>query len=237
VHLPIVLPGVEVTTYGGHWNAWGTDRWWEFRAPEAAAVSRAMQAAAASGALVSVNHPKPFGPPWEYGPVLGYQAVEVWNGDWERLNHTALTWWEEQLRQGRRLVALGGSDTHHLRSDDPDVRHARDLGVPTTWAHVGPERSADGVLAALRAGRVFVSRSPDGPQVYLSRVDNGVRLHVVGARGMAALWLTAAGVVHAAAVDRDDWSETVRVGATGGYVRAQVMDEAGQVLALTNPLW
>jgi hypothetical protein len=64
-HLPIVLPGVEVTTYGGHWNAWGTDRWWEFREPETAAVSRTMQAAAASGALVSVNHPKPYGPPWE----------------------------------------------------------------------------------------------------------------------------------------------------------------------------
>ena len=44
-HLPIVLPGVEVTTYGGHWNAWGTDRWWEFREPNAPAVSRTMQQA------------------------------------------------------------------------------------------------------------------------------------------------------------------------------------------------
>ncbi len=62
-YLPVILFGDEVTTYGGHWNVWGTDRWWEFREPETAAVSRAMQAAAASGALVSVNHPKPFGPP------------------------------------------------------------------------------------------------------------------------------------------------------------------------------
>src|SRR5947208_65522 len=24
---PVVLPGVEVTTYGGHWNVWGGERW------------------------------------------------------------------------------------------------------------------------------------------------------------------------------------------------------------------
>src|SRR5438067_5183674 len=83
--LPIVLPGVEVTTYGGHWNAWGTDRWWEFREPEAKAVERAMRTAAESGAVVSICHPKPFGPPWEYDvpPVHG---IEVWNSDWVKLN-------------------------------------------------------------------------------------------------------------------------------------------------------
>lgn len=74
-HLPIILPGIEVTTYGGHWNAWGTDRWWEFREPTTAATSRAMQAAAASGALVSVNHPNrsvPHGStatPWNITPL------------------------------------------------------------------------------------------------------------------------------------------------------------------------
>src|SRR6185312_10568708 len=60
--LPVILPGVEVTTYGGHWNAWGTSTWWDFREPTEDATSQVMQAAAASGALVSVNHPKPFGP-------------------------------------------------------------------------------------------------------------------------------------------------------------------------------
>jgi hypothetical protein len=69
--MPIVVPGTEVTTYGGHWNAWGTDRWWEFREPEARAVEREMREAAASGALVCVNHPKPLGPPWEYPDATG----------------------------------------------------------------------------------------------------------------------------------------------------------------------
>jgi hypothetical protein len=242
--LPVVLPGVEVTTYGGHWNAWGTDRWWEFRDPSAEAVSQSMLAAAASGALVSVNHPKPFGPAWEYGPVLGYQAVEVWNGEWARSNHASLAWWEEQVRGGRRLVALGGSDTHHLRTTDPDMRHARDLGVPTTWAHVGSDRTAEGVLAALRAGRVFISRGPEGPQVYLSRRAQSVAsrsaetvaLHVVGARGAAVLLIGPTGVLHAAHVGTDDWSDTIRLTDSTGYLRAQVVDQGGQVLALTNAI-
>ena len=236
-HLPIVLPGVEVTTYGGHWNAWGTNRWWEFREPESDAVSGAMRAAAASGALVSVNHPKPFGPPWEYPRASGFHAVEVWNGAWERLNSVALEWWEQQLRAGRRLVALGGSDLHRLRSVDPDARHARDLGIPTTWAQVGDDRTMSGVLTALRAGRVFISRSPDGPQVLLGETSDGVIARLLDARGAALVLVSSTGVYAAAQVASDDWTMRFAPPQPGDYVRAQVMDEHGQMLALSNPLY
>jgi hypothetical protein len=236
-HLPIVLPGVEVTTYAGHWNAWGTDRWWEFREPTAEAVSRSMQAAAASGALVSVNHPKPYGPPWEYADVIGYHAVEVWNGSWERLNHVALAWWERQLRAGRRLVALGGSDMHQLKTPDPDIRHARDLGCPTTWALAGDDRTPEGVLAALRAGRVFVSRDPAGPQLFFDRDSQSVRVRVVGARGAVLMLVSQDGVEYSTRVASDDWSDRLRITDWAGYLRAQVLDEHGQVLALTNVLY
>jgi PHP domain len=242
-HLPIVLPGVEVTTYRGHWNAWGTDCWWEFREPTTEAVSRAMRAAAAAGALVSVNHPKPFGPPWDYPRAAGYHAVEVWNGAWERLNHVALAWWEQQLRTGRRLVALGGSDLHRLRTQDPDPRHARDLGIPTTWALVGEDRTPAGVLDALRAGRVFVSARPSGPQLFL-RMDaasesrpHAVRVRTVDARRAALLVISAHGVEHAAQVSSDDWTTRFVVPSEARYLRAQLVDEHGQVLALTNPVY
>jgi len=236
-HLPILLPGVEVTTYRGHWNAWGTDRWWEFREPESAAVSRTMQAAAASGALVSVNHPKPYGPPWEYPDAVGYHAVEVWNGGWERQNHVALAWWEQRLRDGYRLVALGGSDTHVLKALDPDRRHGRSLGAPTTWAMTGGARTPEAVLGALRAGKAFVSRGPDGPQLYLDRAPGGVRVHVVGARGAALVLASAEGVGYSASIGSDDWSATPPLTDWPVYLRAQVMDAHGQMLALSNPLF
>lgn len=248
-HLPILLFGNEVTTYGGHWNVWGTDTWWEFREPDGDAVSRTMQAASASGALVSVNHPKPFGPPWEYPNAGGYGAIEVWNGEWLRLNGVSLAWWEAQLREGARLVALGGSDTHRLKSPHPDPRHAPRLGCPTTWVQVGEDRTAAGVLAGLKAGRVFISAGPAGPQLYLrsgatlpggslSPTARDFEVHVLAGRQATLALLSARGAEVAAAVPSDDWSASFALPAPPDrYLRAQLLDERGNLLALTNPLY
>lgn len=234
---PIVLPGVEVTTYGGHWNAWGTDRWWEFRMPEAAAVEEAMAAAAEAGAFVSINHPKPFGPTWEYDDVHSMHAIEVWNGPWARLNAHALRAWETRLRAGQRLIAVGGSDTHHLRSHDPDPRHAQALGTPTTWVEAGPDPDAATILEAMRLGRTFVSASPAGPQLYLEPGGRGVRVQVRHGNGAALVVLGDQGAIGAAAVTSKDWSTTLPVPRATAYVRAQLVASNGDLEALTSALW
>src|SRR5213595_3892688 len=123
---------------------------WEFREPEARAVERTMRAAAESGAVVSINHPKPFGPPWEYAVFGGFHAVEVWNGPWPQLNKASLDHWDGLLRRGVRCAALGGSDTHYLHGRDVPPRHADSLGTPTTW--VRAEASVPSILEALREG-------------------------------------------------------------------------------------
>ncbi len=235
--LPIVVPGVEVTTYGGHWNAWGTDRWWEFREPEESAVESAMRAAAAAGALVSVNHPKPFGPPWEYSTARGFHAVEVWNGAWGGLNSTALAFWESRLRAGERLIAVGGSDTHVLRSDDADLRHGPSPGTPTTWVEAGPDADAAAILGAMRAGRTFVSASPAGPQLYLDPDGDQLAVTVRDAPGTALLVIGAAGPIAAEASRPGEWSTTVAVPPGTTYLRAQLVDAASEVVALTSPVW
>ena len=241
---PTVIPGVEVTTYGGHWNAWGTDRWWEFREPAGPAVESAMAAAAEAGAVVSVNHPKPFGPAWEYDTVGAADAIEVWNGPWAGLNTVSLGLWDALLRSGHRLGALGGSDTHVLRVTDPDPRHAARLGCPTTWVQIGSTADTAGgpalvgaILAAMRAGRTFVSASPAGPQLYLDRSGTDVAVEVRGGRGAAALLVGEDGVVAAAAVDAEVWTASFRVPAGARYLRAQLVGAGGDVLALTSPVW
>ena len=242
-HLPILLPGLEVTTYGGHWNAWGTSTCWDFLTPTEAAVTREMQQAAMRGAVVSVNHPIPFGPPWEYPDAVGYHAVEVWNGPFERGNAAAVAFWERQLRAGRHIAALGGSDTHRLKSDD--VQHR--LGVPTTWAQVGTDRSAAGVLAALRSGHAFISHDVAGPQLYLSCAEedttaagsrpDAVRIRAVDARGAVLAVLSERGLERELHVAADDWSDTLRIAPPCAYVRAQLTASSGQMLALTNALF
>jgi len=235
--VPIVIPGVEVTTYGGHWNAWGTDRWWEFREPTAAAVERAMAAAVAAGAVVSVNHPKPFGPAWEYHTVGPAHAVEVWNGPWGGLNVASLAFWDARLRAGQRLVAVGGSATHVLRGLDPDPRHAPGLGSPTTWVGAGSGADAGGILSAIRSGRTFISASPAGPQLYLDRSGRELTASAVDARGCALLVIGESGVVASVAVDLDDWTFGVTVPPTVPWLRAQLAAGSGDLVALTTPVW
>ena len=235
--LPIVIPGVEVTTYGGHWNAWGTDRWWEFRDPTGAAVEREMAAAMDAGAFVSMNHPKPAGPAWEYGDVRSSHAMEVWNGPWARFNSSALATWEARLRAGQRLVAIGGSDTHDLRAPDRDPRHGQALGMPTTWVDAGAAPDALAILDGLRAGRTFVSASPAGPQLYLDRAGETVEVAVRDAPGAALVVLDQRGSIAAEPSRPGWWSTRVHVPPGAMYVRAQLVASDGDLLALTSPLW
>jgi hypothetical protein len=241
--LPVLIPGVEVTTYGGHWNAWGATvppgapNWFDFRDPTPAGTQAAVDLALRRGAFVSVNHPKPFGPPWSFPEVRGHHAIEVWNGPWERLNATSLTYWEEQLRRGERLVAVGGSDTHRLLTHPEEPLRPPRLGEPTTWVYVGETVTPEAVVAGLRAGRCFISASPAGPQLYLDPVDGGVRVRAVGASGAALLLLSERGCEAAEAVGQDDqeWRRPLPDGAA--YLRAELVDGAGNMLALTNPVW
>ena len=236
--LPLLVPGVEVTTYGGHWNAWGGRRWYDFREPEGAKVGAIMRQASADGALVSVNHPRPLGPPWAYPEARGYRAIEVWNGPWLALNALALAVWDDHLRRGERIIALGGSDTHHLRHRAERLYTPR-LGEPTTWVDLGDQTlSVDALLAALKVGRCFVAASPDGPQVYLSRPTAGVaRVRVVGAEGGVILLLTEAGCLASEPIAADDITVDVAVPDGARFVRAQVMDPYGSALAISNPIW
>ncbi|MGN6562334.1 MAG: CehA/McbA family metallohydrolase [Thermomicrobiales bacterium] len=234
---PLLIPGVEVTTYGGHWNVWGADRWFDFRDPEPAKVEAAMRDAVAVGGLVSVNHPRPFGPPWEYPDVRGHHAIEVWNGPWEALNSIALAYWERRLRAGERLLALGGSDTHRQREQDPRALFHPQMGQPTTWVRTNGARTVDAVLDAIRAGDCFLSASPAGPQLYLARTSAGVRVRAVGAMGAALLLVTANGCRQAAPCAGDDQEWHFSAARQDGYIRAQLLDAYGRMLALTNPIW
>jgi hypothetical protein len=183
-----------------------------------------MQAAAASGALVSVNHPKPFGPPWEYLDASGFQCVEVWNGNWPEANQTSLDWWDSLLRAGRHIVAVGGSDAHHLKNKSGDR-----LGRPTTWVHAS--RTPESVLAALRNGIAFISADVDGPQLYLS----GDTLRVVDARGATLHLITDRGLERSATIPSSDWTTCVTLDVA--YLRAEVRASDGEMLALSNPIW
>ena len=86
----------------------------------------------ADGGLVVAAHPSvPLpGCAWEFG-YHDVDAMEVWNGLWNVDDELSLRIWQQLLRQGRRITAVGGSDSH--APDQP-------VGRPQTvvYAHEAP---------------------------------------------------------------------------------------------------
>lgn len=242
----MLIPGFEVTTYKGHWNVWGDEGWIDFRVEDAAHMAQAVAEAKRRGYLVSLNHPRPYGPDWAYPDVDDTDCIEVWNGPWRYMNDIALEFWEARLRAGKRYTAVGGSDNHFLKRE-----HVAQLAVPTLWVHCEGEPSAAKLLDAIRAGHVMISDGVGGPQLRLSaghammgdvisRADAESQAISAGVQGGAGCWLelhTAAGLVERHAVADAEFRLDFQAAADSIYVRAQLVDEDGQVCALTNPIY
>ncbi|HEU0165758.1 MAG TPA: CehA/McbA family metallohydrolase, partial [Thermomicrobiales bacterium] len=244
---PVLVPGVEVTTYAGHFNVWGTDTWYDFRDPTPAGIQAAIDAARADGGFVSLNHPKPFGPPWEYPELTGFDAIEPWNGWWNRLNDVSTRYWQERLTTGERVCGLGGSDMHYLgiSGDADNPLSPAQMGMPTLWIQTDSPLSATSILEALRAGRSFISESPTGPQIFVQYDADLLRLaiDIVGAAGDALVVVADAGIVFAGAIASDSdafsWDGDVLASLFNGsrFLRAEIHRLGGGIRALSQPIW
>jgi hypothetical protein len=90
---------------------------------------------------------------WE--PLAGadmslFSAVEVINGG--RIMFSSTGFWDAQLREGYRLAAIGGSDSHNA-TNPPGPPGS--IGWPTTVVEAD-ELSVPAILKGIRAGRTFV---------------------------------------------------------------------------------
>lgn len=243
---PVLVGGVEVTTYAGHFNVWGTDGWYDFRDSTPEGLQKAVEAAIADGGLVSLNHPKPFGPPWEHPQVTGFHAVETWNGWWGRLNNLSTMYWADMLNDDsadRWHVGIGGSDTHKNRAPGMAANPLSPtaIGYPTLWIQTNHELSERSILEAIRAGRCFVSEAPYGPQLIVRREGDDIIAHVVGADGDALLAVGRHGTVTAQAVTTSEatfrWPLDSLRESNAAYVRFEIHTPTGGVRALSNPVW
>jgi hypothetical protein len=150
---PMVIAGEEVTTRHGHWLAIGlpTTGWVDWRyAPRDGLFPYFGGRVRADGGVVVAAHPAvPLpGSTWEFG-YADVDAIEVWNGVWNLDDEVSLRIWQSLLRRGRRIVAVGGSDSHGS--------HQR-IGSPQTVIRVAnPSQAA--LLEALRRGNSYIAES------------------------------------------------------------------------------
>jgi hypothetical protein len=249
----ILIRGMEITTFKGHYNAWGIGDWVDFRVRRAEDMAASLRFAAERGALVSCNHPKPYGPPWEYEGVTDYHCVEVWNGPWYVLNQASLDFWLRQLAAGRRIPAIGGSDYH--RKSQLAETPPRAPGTPTVWAYVPGRPDAAGILRAIRQGHVSLSDEPGGPFLDLRAGADGnalcgdalarpvdgqlaVSLRCVRAAGHRLQLLDQEGVLLERTVAELEATIAAELSVERSlYVRAELRDTRGAMKALTNPVY
>ncbi len=242
-----LIPGLELTTYRGHANLLGVaDPLPDFRVRDEAELRARLAQARSAGARIVLNHPHDPGCGWQYAWDVAYDWVEVWNGPWRASNQLALDWWQARLAEGRRLVAVCGSDVH--RPHDY-IKH----GWPTAWVW-SASNTGGAILAAIDHGHITMSYAPFGPRAELccGAALAGDEVDVVDELSIAVERAEAGDTVHVVTEHgveqqyriRDStqrWLNTWRPPARRFY-RLEVWRHFAQVdqtlvAALTNPLY
>ncbi|MDF7815055.1 CehA/McbA family metallohydrolase [Hymenobacter sp. YC55] len=250
----LVVNGEEVTTTAfGHWNALGlaptTLIDWRY-APQDSAIATYTAQVRALGGLAIINHP--FFPDtvnrFQFG-VRHFDGIEVWNGSWDARNEQALRWWDELLRQGRSLLAVGASDTH-TAAPSPNQ-----LGRPRTVVQAR-SLSRAGIMQGLRARRAYLVADRYLNLMFTAQAGRaqasiGDTLTMgAGQRIKVAFKLRGASVGTVRLLGANGVLATSPVAASGSttvqwqlppglprYLRVEVRTPQGAMLALTNPIW
>jgi hypothetical protein len=248
---PLRIVGEEVTTPSGHANVWGLrpGAWVDFRVkpdePGAAAkINGLVDTAHKAGALVSINHPfvSCAGCAWKQTMPDDLDAIEIWNGE-KGPQPEAIQLWDQLLRKGRRVVAVGASDWHH--GPEPI-----DSGSVRVFAKTLTERD---VLDAIHHGHVMVMRSardlPPSITVRCGKRQAGVGESLACTSGDAVLIDVALFGLTDGRVELIWNGERVSskpLAASGaafafpaepGYARLHVFAADGSTIAVSNPVY
>ena len=223
----VFVRAMEATTAEGHANVYGVDEWIDFRMTKPSDAHILARLVHERGGLLSINHDKP---PiaWEY-ELPQADCQEVWQSTWLAWNWIALERWQQRLASGLRLSAIGGSDFHQplaLQPEGPLV-----LARPTTVLFL-PELSEDAVLAAMKAGRGYVTESPSGPHLEINVGDTQmggetarieqVAVQARGAAGDVLRLIDARGVLAEIGIDSNTWTGSPAL-APQGFIRAEII--------------
>jgi hypothetical protein len=240
------LPAEEITTYFGHANVWGISRWVEFRCTTTPEIARAAELAHQQGALFSINHPKEDGPNWKFGLDFPFDCMEIWQAPFWVSNYQSLALWDLLLRQGRRIVGVGGSDLHRVGTEEAPSPYP--IGAPTTWVYA-QALTMPGILDGLRQGHVAVTAGPGGPTIQFAATCGGRQaimgdelaaapeepvtfaVDVQGAKGLVLRLISARGVLDSFAIPSESFNHELQATPEGlghgdyplPYLRAEVI--------------
>ncbi|MCX8477478.1 MAG: CehA/McbA family metallohydrolase [Sphingomonas sp.] len=255
----LLIPGAEITTFGGHANIFGPRRFVDFRVGSADVRDvRALEHdVAAAGAILSINHPAlPSGElcmgcgwVWPQTDWRGVSAVEVVNATNVEGPLAGIGFWYARLNEGHRLTGIAGSDNH-----DPDAPSGKaPIGRPTTAVHA-PQLSTSGILQGIRDGNVFIdvtgtrtrlleveARSGSARAVMggtlAVRGEVAVRAHVVDTPGATAELVLNGEVQLRRPITETDAVAAFQLKAPCGWTAVNLRDGAGHLVLIGNPIY
>jgi hypothetical protein len=219
-----------------------------------------MRRTAELGLLNSINHP--FRVPFHWqdrATELRYvHCVEIWNKpdapDPIGSNSRAIKLWTALLNAGYRITAIGGSDHHALQPRAGEKLPTERVGWPRNYVYAD-QLSGQSLLTGLRQRRVIVSMGAEvtfearylgesySIGVELGTVAGAVELRakVTASPVRARAQIIKNGAVMAessvAGGETDLSFDDYLTGDRPVWYRLDVYDEAGLMLAITNPIF
>jgi len=259
----LLIPGREMTTFHGHFNIFGVTQFVDWRVtPGGLDLNTVLRDVRAKGGIASVSHAESpegefcMGCRWTHqdADMSLFTAIEAINGG--RFMFSSTRFWDAQLRQGFRLAAVGGSDSHN-GSNPPGPPGS--VGWPTT-AVEAKDLSVSAILDGIRAGRTFIDLTASRNKVVDFTAESGSAharmgetLHTAGPASLRVEVRTAGcagSVVHllvdsaegsAAPMAVDDASDAVgfalRVDAGRHWLRVEIRDAKGSLQLVSSPLY
>jgi hypothetical protein len=168
------------------------------------------------------------------------------------VNQKAVRWWQDHLEEGRRLVAIGGSDVHYIGLNSL---------YPCNYV-LAASNQPDDIQAAIDEGRLGISKDQDGPRVFAwadadgdleyetpmganlsvtSRKRIGVRVTVKNGNGRTLFLYTHQGVIWSKQVDSDDWelrASAMLDASSRTFLRAELRaSDNNYMKSMTNPIY
>lgn len=179
----LLMPGEEMTNwFHGHATVAGlpVGEWLDWRQRPSGIplqehekrITAFVRTARELGTYASIAHPLLAQLTWQFfedaaanpdDPDYVPDGIEVWTSQFQPDDEAALDTWDQLLQTGRRIFANGGSDLHGVVND----QFGMFAGTPTTVVYAD-RLATDDVVGALRSGRSFVTRAPNGGEVYLT---------------------------------------------------------------------
>lgn len=248
----LILNGEEVTPMQeNHWNAIGINptTWidWRYDAPSGR-IAQYQQQVRDAGGLCVANHPFYDNDTIvdTHFPITGFDAIEVWNGPWDKRDDYGVAWWDSLLNKGIIKTAIGASDSHRHDGNN-------EVGTPQTIVHADGLNRKD-IIAAIRRGKCYVA--VDKNVVLDIKAYARGKIATIGDTlpGAASIRTTIAinGVVPNSVLTiisnkgilytkiglkKDNKISTALPAAGVKYLRIEVRTADQKMQALTNPIW